>query len=75
MADLLFAGQSYTLSEGMLRGFCELTAANEIEIAIDNPEFLGQYGAELKGLFIQMDTYLSGVAQQHTTEVFGARNA
>jgi len=41
MADLLFAGQSYTLSEGMLRGFCELTAANEIEVAIDNSGLLG----------------------------------
>ena len=67
-----FTGESYTLSEGVLRDFCELTAANEIEIAIDNPEFLGQYGAELKGLFIQMAPYLSRVAQQHTTDIFGS---
>ncbi len=69
-----FTGESYVLSERMLRDFCELTAANEIEIAIDNPEFLGKYGAELKDLFIQMAPYLSRVAQQHTSVVFGLCN-
>ncbi len=70
-----FTGESYVLSEKMLRDFCELTAANEIEIAIDNPKFLDRYGAELNDLFVQMAPYLSGVAQRHSTEVFGACNA
>ena len=70
-----FTGESYSLSENMLRNFCELTAANEIEIAIDNPDFLGQYGAELNELFIRMSPYLSSVAKQDTTKVFGACNA
>jgi len=70
-----FTGESYRLSERMLRDFCELTAANEIEVAIDNPEFLSQYGVELKGLFMQIAPYLSRFAQQHTAEVFGACRA
>lgn len=70
-----FTSESYTLSENMLRDFCELTAANEIEIAIDNPGFLAQYGVELNDLFIQMAPYLSKVAQKHTTEIFGACHA
>ncbi len=70
-----FTGESYHLSENMLRDFCELTAANEIEIALDNPDFLGKYGVELKELFIQMAPYLSIIAQQEAAEVFGACNA
>ncbi len=66
-----FTAESYTLSDSMLRDFCELTAANEIEIAIDNPVFLEQYGAELKELFIRMAPYLSRLAQQRTAEIFG----
>ena len=70
-----FTGESYVLSESMLRDFCELTAANEIEIAIDNPSFLDQYGGELNDLFTQMAPYLSGFAQKQTSEIFGACNA
>ncbi len=70
-----FTGKTYSLTENMLRDFCELTAANEIEIAIDNPDFLGQYGAELKELFLQMTPYLSAFAQQEVTKVFGSCSA
>ncbi|MBV1921703.1 MAG: hypothetical protein KUG73_13575 [Pseudomonadales bacterium] len=70
-----FTGESYVLSERMLRDFCELTAANEIEISIDNPKFLDRYGAELNDLFIQMAPYLSDVAQQYVAEIFGVCSA
>ncbi len=69
-----FTGESYALPETTLRDFCELTAANETEIAIDNPGFLEQHGAELNNLFIQMAPYLSSVAQKNTAEVFGVCN-
>lgn len=70
-----FTGKSYFLSEPMLRNFCELTAANEIEIATENPSFVIQHGAGLNGLFIKMAPYLSDVAQQKAAETFGAYNA
>jgi len=67
-----FTGSTYYLSEVMLRNFCELTAANEIEIASDNPVFLRQHGAELNDLFIKMADNLSVHAQAKAAEVFGA---
>lgn len=59
----------------MLRNFCELTAANEIEIAIDNSEFMSQHGIGLSRLFIQMTPYLSNAAQAKAIEIFGVCNA
>lgn len=70
-----FTEKSYYLSESMLRNFCELTAANEIEIAVDNSAFLSQHGVELNRLFNQMAQFLSVTAQETTTKVFGACNA
>lgn len=70
-----FTKKKYCLSESMLRSFCELTAANEIEIAIDNSDFLKQYGEELNHLFNKMAPYLSPVAREKAAKVFGACNA
>ena len=69
-----FTSESYHLSNAMLRDFCELTAANEIEIAIDNPRFVSQHGKELSSLFISMTPFLSLFAQNKAAEVFGACN-
>jgi len=66
-----FTGESYYLSDGMLRDFCELTVANEIEIAIDNSAFINQHGKELGLLFINMAPYLSLFAQKAAAEIFG----
>lgn len=70
-----FTGESYCLSHVMLRCFCELTAANEIEIAIDNPNFLVRHGEGLNNLFLQMAPYLSNAAQDKAAAVFGTCNA
>ena len=67
-----FTGKTYYLPEVMLRNFCELTAANEIDIATDNAIFLQQHGADLKDLFVQMSGYLSVPAQEKAAEIFGA---
>lgn len=66
-----FTGESHPIPESALRDFCELTAANEIEIAIDNPEFVNQHGIELSKLFRNMAPYLSAVAQEKATAIFG----
>ncbi|WP_299981684.1 DUF6817 domain-containing protein [uncultured Pseudoteredinibacter sp.] len=70
-----FTGVSYRLSGGMLRNFCELTAANEIEIAIGNPAFIEQHGKGLGSLFISMAPYLTQAAQNKAAKVFGGSNA
>lgn len=66
-----FTGESYYLPDSMLRNFCELTAANEIEISIDNPEFINQHGKGLGLLFANMAPYLSSFAQDAAEKIFG----
>lgn len=66
-----FTGEYYYLPADTLRDFCELTAANETEIAIDNDEFIKQYGQGLCGLFTNMAPYLSTFARRKTAKVFG----
>lgn len=67
-----FTGESYHISDSMLRGFCELTAANEIEIALDNPEFISKNGEYLYHLFTSMAPHLSVFAQEKVAEIFGS---
>lgn len=70
-----FTSERYYLSNEMLKMFCELTAANEIEIAIDNPIFKAEHGSALNKLFLSMAPYLSNSARERTTMEFGAKNA
>ncbi len=70
-----FSKESYYLTLEMLKDFCELTAANEIEIAIDNPAFLAEHGSGLLSIFSKMSPYLSLKAQAKVMEVFGECNA
>jgi len=68
-----FTGESSPISGSALRVFCELTAANEVEIAIDNPKFVDQHGQGLGKLFFNMTPYLSVSAQEKTSEIFEVR--
>lgn len=61
-----FTDERYHLSENMLEMFCELTAANETEIAIDNLNFKTKYGEALNSLFKKMSPYLSPSAIKRT---------
>ena len=70
-----FTGESHYLTSEAMRTFCELTAANEVEIASDNPAFMQKHGASLQSLFTGMSPYLSRAAQSKTEFVFGARDA
>jgi hypothetical protein len=70
-----FTGESYQLSANILMQFCELTAANETEIAIDNPIFITDHGKGLNKLFIKMSPYLSEAAKAKAAIVFGGVNA
>jgi len=70
-----FTGELHNLSDSMLRYFCELTAANEIEIALDNPYFINQHGEGLGYLFTKMAPYLTETAQEKAAGIFGVSNA
>jgi hypothetical protein len=56
----------------LLQQLCELTAANEIEIAINNPSFVVQYGSGLVDLFNRMQRFLSPTAQRKIRYVFAS---
>jgi len=66
-----FTKEQYCLSNEMLKYFCELTAANEIEIAIDNSEFKSEHSSALNDLFIRMEPYLSDFARLKANKEFG----
>jgi len=58
-----FTGEKYYLSNNELRNFCELTVANELEIARDNDEFIQKYYQSLSDLFYRMKPYISDIAK------------
>ena len=59
-----------SISNELLQQLCELTAANEIEIAINNRNFVVQHGSGLMDLFSRMQTFLSPSAQRKIQHVF-----
>ena len=70
-----FTGETYQLDQKLLNSFCELTVANELEIAKDNPGFIQQYGASLHQVFLNMENYLSSPANNMVTKMLGACHA
>lgn len=60
------------VSGELLQQLCELTAANETEIAINNPDFVAQHRDGLKDLFERMQTFLSASAQRKIRHVFAS---
>lgn len=70
-----FTGQRYYLKEDLLKQFCELTAANETQIAMGCVDFMQQYGEELRGLFHNMKPYLSGSSWAKVVDVFNCIEA
>jgi hypothetical protein len=70
-----FTGQVSYLSQRQLMEFCELTVANELEIANDNQVFINKYGQSLYKLFNSMQPYLSSYANLSVESVLGGINA
>ncbi len=61
-----FTGAEWALGGMALRRFCELTCANEIEIAQGNPAFVARHGSQLGDLFVRMRPWLSDGAREAT---------
>lgn len=66
-----FNGESGTMSSDRWRAFCELTAANELEIARGDPAFVTRHGKALRDVFTGMRAYLSKSAQAAIADTLG----
>ncbi|CAM3856105.1 DUF6817 domain-containing protein [Parendozoicomonas haliclonae] len=62
-----FNNSTFSLSDAELESFCELTAANELELATSSDDFKLKYGKDLLDLFQRMHSYLSPQAQKAYT--------
>ena len=67
-----FTGHEYFLDPDLLKSFCELTVANEIEIAIGNPDFIQKHGAARHTIYNNMAPFLSEPAKAAIDSVFGS---
>jgi hypothetical protein len=57
-----FTGGNHVIEGRPLRAFCELSCANELELAYSDPAFVGRTGAYLAPLFRQWSPFLSQAA-------------
>lgn len=57
-----FTGEMYHVGRAWLETFCELTVANELEIAMHSDDFINKYGPGLRDLFHRMKPYLTTAA-------------
>ncbi len=63
--------QTYLLNPQLLKKFCELTVANELEIAMANADFVSKHGSGLFKLFSNMKPLLSPEANSAVSRVLG----
>ena len=69
-----FTNECYYISTALLRNFCELTVANDIENAKTDKEFIHEHGEYLYMFFTNMEPYLSDPANamvRKTLEYYG----
>jgi hypothetical protein len=57
-----FTGKEYAITVGLVRDLCELTVANEVELAMTSEAFRNRYRGELCRFFEQMDGLVSDAA-------------
>ena len=69
-----FTGESFVLAEADARAFVELTAANELDLAIVNDDFARRFGADLLALFGSARDRLSGPAWEDCWRVLAGPN-
>lgn len=67
-----FTKAEFELTYEQAQQFCELTVANELELAIDSNEFLKEHGQGLLNLFIKMKPLLSKPANEAVKRVLGS---
>lgn len=65
-----FTNQRLAVNQQQLQQFCELTVANELEIASNNQAFIDEHGQGLYTLFQAMAPYLSSHANLAVEAMF-----
>ena len=65
-----FTGEIDTPAQPVIRDYCELTAANELELALSNERFRIKHRAHLLRLFSGMRDSLSSAAWERASSVF-----
>ncbi|MEC5386544.1 hypothetical protein VVD49_12470 [Uliginosibacterium sp. H3] len=66
-----FTNGEYAISESQLRDLCELTLANELELAEADADFRAQYGASLAQLFERMRPWVSSTGFETCNRLLG----
>jgi len=66
-----FTNKEFKLTQKQAQQFCELTVANEIELAISSNDFLIEHGQSLFETFIKMEPLLSKPANKSINNVLG----
>ena len=66
-----FNGEIQPLSGRLLEDICELTGANELDLASGSAKFRLKHGAKRYRFFHQISTYLSPAALRATDEILG----
>ncbi|HKU87949.1 MAG TPA: hypothetical protein VJV77_16555 [Casimicrobiaceae bacterium] len=59
-----FTASEYPISLASLRDFCELTVANELELAIASDAFRSEYAVELSAFFRRMEGLVSAECER-----------
>ncbi|MGW8725115.1 DUF6817 domain-containing protein [Streptomyces sp. NPDC055808] len=67
-----FTGERLRPDLAARRDFAELTAANELDLAMVSAEFHARHGAGLRALFGRWRSLLSPAARAHCADVLGA---
>ncbi|MER5434264.1 DUF6817 domain-containing protein [Streptomyces sp. NPDC002588] len=66
-----FTGATLAPGPLALAGFAELSAANEIDLAVDDPAFRDRWGTQLLALFTRFGPLLSRAAREDCRAVLG----
>jgi len=66
-----FNGEIQPLSGRLLEDICELTVANELDLASGSAKFRRKHGARRHRFFHRISTYLSPAALRATDEILG----
>lgn len=69
-----FTRSEYAIGESALRDFCELTLANELELARSSDAFLAKHRADLARLAGQMHAFVSANAHDACARLLGSGN-
>lgn len=64
-----FAAREYAITDAQLRDFCEITVANELDLALGNPHFAQRHGDALLELFARMRGSISEAAGRAALDV------